>query len=291
MFLTSEDLKNYQKVLDDYKENPAISKNYSLIQGIDNKKLWDYKYSLKATMNQDTGKILPLPFRMYFFVPMNIPIAFGLICLPATKLNIMTFNLLNQTYNASVNYMNGSGTSDSAKLLTISYICALTSSIGTGLLLKRVLKPQLNAHIAKEMLIRFLPSCIAGFLNIFCMRFDYILNGINIRDEKGRILGLSKYCGSKALLEGGLTRFVLPIPLIIQFLIIRKLKKRNIGKRIFVCMELCLCAIALGIGLPFSIAIFKQYSKVHISKVEKEFSNVLDENNKPIEWVLYNKGL
>lgn len=228
---------------------------------------------------------------MYFFVPMNIPIAFGLMCLPATRLNIMLFNFLNQSYNASINYMNSSGTSDSTKLLTFSYICALTSSIGTGLLLRRIFKPQKDVHIVKELMIRLLPSCLAGFLNLFCMRFDYVLNGINIRDKSGNLLGLSKICGIKAVLEGGVTRFFLPIPLLVQFLIVNQLRKTALKKRTLIASEIFLCALSLGVGLPLSIAIFKQNSMIHVSKLEKEFSNLIDSNKNPLEYVYYNKGL
>ena len=253
--------------------------------------LWDCKYSIKATMNQETGKILPLPYRMYFFVPMNIPIAFGLLCLPATSTNIMFFNFMNQTYNASMNYMNSSGTSDSKRLLFFSYFCALASSIGSGLVFRKLLKPKKKVNIIKELMIRILPSCIAGFMNIFCMRFDYVINGIKIRDENGNILGLSKICGLKAILEGGMTRFFLPIPLIVQFLICNRLRNTNISKRALLASELFLCSVALGFGLPLSIAIFRQYSKINVSKIEKEYSNLQDSNNKMIQYVYYNKGL
>ena len=221
--------------------------------------LWDCKYSIKATMNQETGKILPLPYRMYFFVPMNIPIAFGLLCLPATSTNIMFFNFMNQTYNASMNYMNSSGTSDSKRLLFFSYFCALASSIGSGLVFRKLLKPKKKVNIIKELMIR--------------------------------ILRLSKICGLKAILEGGMTRFFLPIPLIVQFLICNRLRNTNISKRALLASELFLCSVALGFGLPLSIAIFRQYSKINVSKIEKEYSNLQDSNNKMIQYVYYNKGL
>jgi len=228
---------------------------------------------------------------MYFFVPMNIPIAFGLMCLPATQINIMIFNFLNQTYNASINYMNSSGTSDSTKLLAVSYACALVSSIGTGLLLKRAFIQSGKANIFKDILIRILPSCMAGFLNLFCMRFDCIINGINTRDENSNVLKVSKICGRKAVFEGALSRLFLPTPLIIQFLIVRQLRKTNLKSQSLIFLELLLCGTALGIGLPLSIAIFKQNSKIHVSKVEKEFLNLFNERKEPIEYIFYNKGL
>lgn len=291
VFLKKKDIAEAQNLLERYKNNKSeFGKPIYNLVGKD-KELWDAKYTVKATTNHETGKILPLPYRMYFFVPMNIPIAFGLFYLPATGFNIALFNWINQTYNASINYMNSSGSSDSTRLLAISYACALTSSIGTGLLLRRAFKPSPNPRLLTEILIRTLPSCMAGFLNLFCMRFDCILNGINIRDENGNIIGLSKVCGKKAVMEGALSRFVLPIPLILQFLIMRQLRKYSFSGGFLKFMELTLCGVALGVGLPFSIAIFKQIGRISTIGLEKEFQNLVDSNGKPIEYVYYNKGL
>ena len=167
---------------------------------------------------------------MSAFVPMNIPIAFGLICLPATRVNIMFFNFVNQTYNASMNWANSSGKGESIKYIGISYALALISSIGVAMLLKRRFDRLNNVGVISQALLRIFPSAAAGFLNLFFMRSDYMLNGIEIRDQKGKSLGISRICGIKALFEGALSRCFLPLPLLINHFIVTYLKTIHLPK-------------------------------------------------------------
>ena len=226
---------------------------------------------------------------MSAFVPMNIPIAFGMICLPATQFNVAFFNFVNQTYNASINYANGSGSDDSVKFVAIAYSLALISSIGTGMFLNKKFNKVNSANIFTEAIIRIVPSMVAGSLNIFFMRSDYMTKGINIKDNKGNNIGLSKICGTKALFEGILTRLFLPLPLLINHFAVKALNHYSKNRRINTMLEMIFCGIALGIGLPFSIALFKQYKQVNINILEKD----LQEKAKTFgsEFVLYNKGL
>jgi hypothetical protein len=226
---------------------------------------------------------------MSAFVPMNIPIAFGLICLPATRGNIMFFNWLNQTYNAGMNYANSSGKEDSLKYTAISYVMAVASSIGVAMLLKRYFSRYTNPGIFSSALIRLMPSSAAGFLNLFFMRSDYITKGIDIRDKDGEKVGMSKRCGIKAVLEGAFSRCFLPAPLLVNHFIVSYLNKLNMPKSSKLVVEILLCAVALAIGLPASIGLFKQYSTCHVENLEPEVQEKLRKQG--IDEVHYNKGL
>jgi hypothetical protein len=227
---------------------------------------------------------------MCAFVPMNIPIAFGLLCLPPTQFNIMLFNFINQSYNAMMNYANSSGTEDSVKYVSASYALAVISSIGTGVILKkRFSRNTQQMGIIKEGLIRIVPSMVAGFLNLFFMRSDYITKGINIKDEKGNVLGTSKRCGAKALMEGALSRMFIPIPMIINHFALKGMGKLHLPKKISTVAELTFCGIALGVGLPCSIAIFKENAKMKSNFLEEPFKTRAKENKS--DFIYYNKGL
>jgi hypothetical protein len=288
ILLSENKLKSYQNLLENYKTNPI---NFDLNNSEINKQLWDARYGIRSAINSETGKILPIYARMCAFVPVNIPIAFGLMCLPVTKFNIMAFNTLNQSYNAMMNYANGSGTADSIRYTAISFALAITSSVGMGLFLKSKFSRSHTQDISlfKEVLIRFLPSCVAGFLNIFFMRSDYFVKGINVKDESGKPLGISKRCGAKAVLEGGLSRFILPMPLILNHFILKRINRFPLENNIKIAIELTLLGVALGLGLPCSIALFKQNSKVSTLLLEKELKEIADREG--IEYVFYNKGL
>ncbi len=279
-------MQEYTNKLYDFEVNP---KKYDLTNPKINEDLWNAKYGLNSAINSETKKVIPIPARMCAFVPMNVPIAFGLIVLPATTFNIVTFNLINQTYNAMMNYANGSGTEDSIKYTSISYSLAVFSSITSGVLLKRMFNKKASIGIIQEGVIRVLPSGIAGFLNLFFMRSDYFTKGISIRDEKDNILGFSKKCGIKAVFEGGASRFILPLPLLANHFFVKSVSKMKLPKKLSVFIELLSCSVALGIGLPLSIALFKQKGMIKTSLLEEEFRNKPE--FKDLEFVYYNKGL
>jgi hypothetical protein len=285
IFLTKEKVQIFREKLKDYEMNPQ---KYNLEDSKVNQDLWDAKYGVKSAINAETGKTLPIPARMCAFVPMNVPIGFGLICMPATMFNIVFFNVVNQTYNAMMNYANGSGTEDSLKYTAISYSLAVASSISTGMLLKRRFAGA-KMGVIQEGIIRILPSGIAGFLNLFFMRSDYFIKGINFKDEKGNALGVSKRCGIKAVIEGGFTRIILPLPLLVNHFLNKGIGRLNLPRKLNIFIELFLCSLALGVGLPLSIAIFKENSKLKKSWLEEEFRNKLE--LREVEFVYYNKGL
>ena len=285
MFLSNNSIENSKSILNDFKTN---SSKYNLDDPQTNNALWTANYAVKSSVNIETGKIIPVYARMCSFVPMNIPIAFGLICLPATSFNIMLFNFLNQSYNAMMNYANSSGTEDSVRYAGMSFGLAVISSIGVGIFLKRKFPAQ-NVGVIREALLRFLPSMVAGFLNLFFMRSDYITKGINVRDEKGNIFGTSKICGAKACLEGAFSRVFLPMPLIINHFLLKRIKKLNLSRKTNLTIEISLCAIALGCGLPCSIAIFKEKSKIKPKYLETDLKDKAEKNQ--IEFLYYNKGL
>lgn len=188
-----------------------------------------------------------------------------------------------------MNYANGSGTDDSTKFILMSYSLALLSSIGTGMYLKRLFSKKQNISLIQEGILRVLPSSVAGFLNAFFMRSDYISKGITVKDENGNVLGLSKKCGTKAVVEGAISRMFLPMPLLVNHFLVKYVKSLKFSVRLHVFLELLFCGIALGVGLPFSIAIFKQYSEVPIESVEDEIKeNALKLGARK---VIYNKGL
>lgn len=297
MFLSDQDLKNYQELIKNFKENPQnfnlegiqiILKGNFLDSSI-NKKLWDAHYAIKSSTNSETGKILPKVLRMCAFLPVNVPILFGMVCLPANRFNIALFNFTNQSYNAGMNYSNGSGTDDSTKFLLMSYTLAVVSSIGTGILMKRLFSSKKNLSVLGEGMIRILPSSIAGFLNAFFMRSDYITKGINVKDGQGNELGLSKKAGTKAVIESSLSRFFIPIPGLLSIFAIRYLSKFRLRKSMDVLVQMILCTLHLGCALPASIAIFKQYSEIPINTLEKDLK--LNAEKYKSKVAIYNKGL
>lgn len=285
--ITSRKLEEYQNMIKDFKEN---REKYNLNDSSVNEKLWKAQYGIRSAVNSETGKVLPIYARMCAFVLMNMPIAWCMSCLPVTRFNILFVNFANQSYNAMLNYNNSSGTEDSLRFIVSSYALAVFSSVGMGLFLRSILsRGNRKVGNIRELIIRFLPSCTAGFINIFFSRSDYITKGIAVRDEKGNSLGLSKISGIKAILEGGISRFVLPLPLFANYFIMKRIDKMKIHNKAKIYIELILCGIALCFGLPFSIGVFKQIAEIDVNILEQEIQNEAKKKN--ITKAYYNKGL
>lgn len=284
MMLSNRTLYEYKQKIDSFQINRR-----SLSQE-ESKEMWKMRYAVDASFHSETKELIPKPLRIYSFIPMNIPIAVGLICLPTTKFNIAFFNLLNQTYNATLNYYTGSKSEDSIKFLALSFSLAVISSIGSGLMMKRLFKVNDSSNLLKQSLLRIGPSMIAGFLNLFFMRSNYFIKGLTIKDNNGNNLGTSRLVGYKAMLEGAISRSLLCSPLIINLIFLTKLKQNyKISRSCFKIIELLGCGFFLGLGLPLSISIFNQNGKLKIKYLEREIQDKL----KHVEgdYVYYDKGM
>jgi hypothetical protein len=47
--------------------------------------LWDAKYRVDAVYHPDTGEVIPVPFRMSMFMPVNLPITAGMLLSPPVR--------------------------------------------------------------------------------------------------------------------------------------------------------------------------------------------------------------
>ena len=65
-----------------------------------------------TSIHPDTGKIISWPMRLSSFVPINMPIAFGMIITAPTPFNTILWQWINQTYNAALNYGNRNASSN-----------------------------------------------------------------------------------------------------------------------------------------------------------------------------------
>lgn len=146
------------------------------------------KNVVDASVHPDTGKPVPWAMRMCAFVPVNIPIIFGMIMAPPTTFNTILFQWLNQTYNAGMNYGNRNASSQQTTAdIMKGYSAAVLSSIGMSLGFRRALSGVTkNLQGGKLILansgISYVAVAAAGFLNNYLMRKGEIDSGIAIQD-------------------------------------------------------------------------------------------------------------
>jgi len=144
------------------------------------------QHVVATAVHPDTGELLPWAMRFSSFIPMNLPIAFGLLFAAPTTANIVFFQWINQTYNASLNYANrnASSTVTTADLLQ-SYGMASTSAITVGLGIRHLLAKQLSGATGSRLiclnaLTSFFAVGAAGFLNAYFMRKKEMETGIEV---------------------------------------------------------------------------------------------------------------
>lgn len=266
--ISESQLQTHRDMLAHFQSSPD---KFDLADDKVNSQLWEASYAVRSCYNEAKGEVLPFYARLSSFVPMNVPLNLMLCVLPATQFNIILANTTNQSYNALINYRNGSGKNTDKSFLLKSYILALVCSVGGGLLLKKKLSVNGELSMIKEGFVRLFPSCIAGFSNLLIMRSDYYIKGIDVKDENGKVVGQSRYAGIKAVLEGGATRFLFPVPSFIQVFLNRICRERGMTGGKMRAVELFGSVVAIYLCLPFGLALFNNVRPIQVSSMEKEF--------------------
>lgn len=92
--------------------------------------LWKFKFLCESSIHPDTHEMIPRLFRTNHFTLVNLPIIMGLASLPQTGLIPYAAQILNQTYNAGMNYNNRNATVATA---TQEILAGYSLAIGTSL--------------------------------------------------------------------------------------------------------------------------------------------------------------
>lgn len=273
LFTTDKQLKEYQDIVKEKKMDSEYENAKNVIDSM---------------IHPDTGKVIPIPFRMSFFVPGNILIVAGMLKSKSLK-SIIFWQWVNQTYNACVNYSNSSKSNPlTMNQLFTSYSLACISSVGSAVGLNQfILKKNFKYQ---NLLLKFVPFfavSIANIFNISLMRINEITKGISVYDENKKLIGTSKIAGRNAVTETIISRIAIVFPILfVPPIIIDSLLKVNFIKntsKLHNPLQLFVIGLCLWIALPLCIGLFPQISVIDSNKLEKEFHS----KGK----LFYNKGL
>eukprot|EP01100_Stratorugosa_tubuloviscum_P015793 TRINITY_DN944_c1_g1_i1.p1 TRINITY_DN944_c1_g1~~TRINITY_DN944_c1_g1_i1.p1 ORF type:complete len:338 (+),score=154.73 TRINITY_DN944_c1_g1_i1:87-1100(+) len=291
-FFFGMSLKESLKLLEDYKTNSLDSK-------ITEEQLWLAKKIKDSTIHPDTGKTIPMPFRMSGYVPFGTPIVIGMLAPNQTLFTTIFWQWANQSQNALVNYCNGNASNPTpTNRLVEGYLGAIFSAVGLAVGLGEYIKRAQLSASTKFFLQRFIPFpavATANVCNVFLMRKNEITEGIHVKDEQGNLIGTSKLAAKSAVIETALTRAFLPAPVLLMppilMTIIELTSFLNKFPKLRLPVNALVCCGSFGFALPIAISMFPQTSIIEVSKLEPEFANQLDKNGKPIIYLYYNKGL
>jgi hypothetical protein len=137
--------------------------------------------------------------------------------------------------------------------------------------------------------VPFIAVGAAGTLNVYLMRRKELIDGIQVFDDNGKVLGKSQIAGSTAIQQVALSRIVTAAPaLFIPGLIMSQLEKTSFLKRnprAALPLNLLTVTASLMVALPCATAIAPQTASLDVKDAEKEFQN------KGISRIYFNRGL
>lgn len=303
-FISRKTIEASIKMIDEQKELEANAKKNNSLVLLDPERIKELRkaqYVVQSSVHPDTNKILPPYQRFCAYTILNIPILFGMIITKQTTPNIIFWQWINQTYNATVNYANRNASSTlDMKGLLVAYAGAVTASISIGLGMRKLLSPYAKnikgpAQFFFNFMINFTAIGCAGFLNVLIMRSKEIQEGIMLTDKEGNDVGKSQIIGKSAVLKTAASRVILPIPPLllptVAFYVMEKknwVPKNKVGK---LFIETAVFFGSLSFAPPLCCAVFEQTAKTDVSGLEQRFHNLTDSQGNPIRELYYNKGL
>ncbi|ORY24019.1 putative mitochondrion protein [Naematelia encephala] len=261
------------------------------------------KQLVNSSIHPDTGKPVPLPFRMSAFVPTNLIICAGMLMPNASLKTVIFWQWANQTLNVAVNFSNANKSIEmTPQEIGTAYVAATFTSVLLAVSLNRLVPSLPVSKASKEILSRLVPFASvasAGVVNISCIRWKEIRDGIEIYKltqdpidghEEKHVLGTSAKAGQLAVGQSAASRVFTNMPsLVIPPMLMTILERRGAfigprGRIISNITNLTLIGLALGFFLPPAIAYFPQRATTDPKKLEPEFRQY----DGP---VYFNKGL
>ncbi len=168
---------------------------------------WKAKQLVDSSVHPDTGEVILLPFRMAAFVPTNLLVVGGMLMPNPSLAGIVFWQWVNQSLNVAVNYSNANKSVPmNMKEVGLAYAAATTSAVGIAVGMSRgVPKLRVSPGVKGVLtsLVPFVSVASAGIVNISCMRWKEIKDGVGvyIRDAEGNRhhVGDSSKAGQRAV--------------------------------------------------------------------------------------------
>jgi sideroflexin-5 len=268
--------------------------------------LWEAKRIFESAVHPDTGELIPRPFRMSGYVPYNGPICVAMVASQST-LPLLFWSWANQSQNALVNFYNRNASSPMTnETLLKSYAAAVTSALAVAFGLCTIIKKRYSPEKAKTLLqwVAFPSAIVASSLNCFIVRSPELTTGIPLMDHRGKVVcgesdtspptsleaarrGVYSTTASRALLQAPV--YLLP-PMLLSTGILKRYLSRYPAAAVPLTTYLLL--VSFGVGLPATVAIFPQVSKIKREDAETKFQDLCDpQTGKHYPVFYYNKGL
>ena len=282
-------LDEAKRIVETYRQSKVLP------QGVDEDRLWRAKYLMDSAFHPDTKEKMALIGRMSAQVPGNLIITAGMLTWYKTTLGTVFWQVINQSFNATVNYTNRSGDKpiSTSRLLT-SFGIATSSATATALFLNSMTKrmPPMAGR-----LVPFAAVAAANCVNLPFMRSTEIEEGIQLYDKEGNKVAQSPKTAKTAIAQVVLSRVFMATPgMVLVPVLMNYFEKKYPRVRASLPIQLGLQLIFIGTCLTFATpmccAIFPQKSAVKVGSLEPSLREKLaKEGYKETDDLFYNKGL
>ncbi|KAH8359990.1 hypothetical protein KR093_009969, partial [Drosophila rubida] len=255
--------------------------------------VWRAKYLYDSAFHPETGEKQIIIGRMAAQMPMNTLMMAGMLISYQSTREVVFWQWLNQTFNATVNYTNRSGKSPITRpqLLT-SYVLATSGALGTAFSLNRMVK---NMNPIFGRLVPFVAAGAANCINIPCMRMHELRDGIVLLDEKNNEVGVSRKAACIGIASVVFSRIAMAVPAMAVIpLLMDHLDKRGFLKKYphsNAPIQIMACAGILTFTTPMGCAFFSQRAPIKVNSLETEVRDSIRKARPELDTVWYNKGL
>ncbi|XP_076294934.1 sideroflexin-1-3 [Lasioglossum baleicum] len=288
LFVNGQQLETARQVVTKYRKGSSLQQ-----LGVTEDELWKCKYLYDSAFHPDTGEKMLLIGRMSAQVPMNMIITGCMMTFYKTTAHVITWQWVNQSFNAIVNYTNRSGSSPiPMNTIMQSYAVATGGAVITALGLNRLFR---NAPPLVGRLVPLAAVAAANCVNIPFMRMPELQNGIELQTADGAKVGNSKRAAVKAITAVTLSRILMASPsMVLAPLVMNFLDRRRMlhnARWAAVPIQVAICGVCLTFATPLCCALFVQRVPISVNELELEVQEQIRSSHPNVQTVYYNKGL
>lgn len=283
-------------------EAKALVEKYRLGQEPAGTSRDDVKYAMKlytSAFHPDTGELQNFCGRMSFQVPGGMLITGAMLQFYRTVPAVVFWQFVNQSFNAVVNYTNRNANSaTTVTQLGVAYVSATTSALIAAIGCKNYWTKK--APPIFQRYVPFAAVAAANCVNIPFMRQNEILQGIDVQDENGNVVGKSRVAAVKGISQVIFSRIVMAAPgMLVLPVIMEKLEKFPAFKKMTFMhapFQTAMVGCFLIFMVPTACSLFPQMCSIKTSTVKRLEPELYEEmvkntkENVP-ERVYFNKGL
>ncbi|EZA62503.1 Sideroflexin-1 [Ooceraea biroi] len=250
-------LREAKKLCEDYKagKEPEDLQKKDIIYA---KQLGD------SAFHPDNGELMHVVGRMSFQLPGSVALTTAMLTFYKSTCSVIVCQLINQGFNAFVNYTNRNAMSDDPQdtsAIQQAFVFATAASCAAALGFRNLLSGR------GTLLARFAPFCavaVGNVVNLPLMRQREITRGIPVfvKNDDEVCIMKSQVAAVKGISECILTRIIIAAPGMLMIPVLTQQMRSHcfyqLRPWLVLPVEISLCTLCLLIMIPSALAIFPQ---------------------------------